>query len=622
MKTIFNQYDIIVVGAGHAGCEAAHIAATLGSKVLLITMNLETIAKMSCNPAMGGVAKGQILREIDALGGMSAIVSDYSTIQFRMLNRSKGPAMWSPRSQNDRVMFSLKWRAILEQNEKTDFVQDSVKELIIEHNAITGVITEYKQTFYAPSVILTSGTFMNGLIHIGDYKQGGGRMGDNASFGITEQLLSHGLSSGRMKTGTPPRVDGRSLNYEKMTEQAGDENPEQFSYRVPRETTKQRSCHITYTNPEVHEILRNNFEKSPLFNGTIQSIGPRYCPSIEDKINRFAERDRHQIFVEPEGWTTAEVYVNGFSSSLPLETQYNALRKMSGFENVRIYRPGYAIEYDFFFPTQLKPSLETKAIEGLFFAGQINGTTGYEEAACQGLMAGYNAHSYVSNIEPLVLHRHQSYIGVLIDDLINKGTEEPYRMFTSRAEYRLLLRQDNADHRLMPIAYRRGALDPTHYEKLQSKQQNINSIINIVTSTKVALEEINPFLVEQNLTHIKEKTTLHKLLLRPELNIKSFLHINDINILLSDFKEEEIMQAEILLKYEHYLKREEELAQKLTKMDKLKIPFDIDYEQFQSISSEGRQKLKTIKPETIGQASRISGVSASDVSILLIQLGK
>jgi len=622
VKTKFNKYDVIVVGAGHAGCEAAHLAATLGSKVLLVTMNLETIAKMSCNPAMGGVAKGQILREIDALGGMSAIVSDYSTIQFRMLNRSKGPAMWSPRSQNDRIMFSIKWREILEQNERIDFVQDAVKELIIEKDTITGVITQYHQTFYASSVILTNGTFMNGLIHIGDYQQGGGRMGDSASFGITEQILSHGLLSGRMKTGTPPRVDGRSLNYEKMTEQPGDDHPEQFSYRVPRETTNQRSCHITYTNPEVHEILRNDFEKSPLFNGTIQSIGPRYCPSIEDKINRFAERDRHQIFVEPEGWTTAEVYVNGFSSSLPLDTQYNALRKIPGFENVKIYRPGYAIEYDFFFPTQLKPSLETKAIKGLFFAGQINGTTGYEEAACQGLMAGYNAHAYVTNKEPLVLKRHQSYIGVLIDDLVNKGTEEPYRMFTSRAEYRLLLRQDNADQRLMPIAYERGALDPKHYHQLQLKQQNIKSITNIIATTKVTLDDINPYLLEQNFTPIKEKTTLHKLILRPELNIKSFLHINDINILLSEFNDEELMQAEILLKYEHYLKREEELAHKLTKMDKLKIPLNIDYEQFQSISAEGRQKLKTIQPETIGQASRISGVSPSDVSILLIQLGK
>ena len=622
MKTLFNQYDVIVVGAGHAGCEAAHIAATLGSKVLLITMNMETIAKMSCNPAMGGVAKGQILREIDALGGMSAIVSDHSTIQFRMLNRSKGPAMWSPRSQNDRIMFSIKWRELLEQNKNVEFVQDSVKELIVDQNKVVGVKTQCQQTFYSPSVVLTSGTFMNGLIHIGDYNQRGGRMGDSASFGITEQLASFGLQSGRMKTGTPPRVDGRSLNYAVMQEQPGDENPEQFSYRVPRGTIQQKSCHITYTNPEVHDILRNDLNKSPLFNGTIQSLGPRYCPSIEDKINRFAERDRHQIFVEPEGWNTVEVYVNGFSSSLPIITQYNAIRKIQGFENVKIFRPGYAIEYDFFFPTQLNLSLQTKAIDGLFFAGQINGTTGYEEAACQGLVAGYNAHAYVKNEEPLLLQRSNSYIGVLIDDLVTKGTDEPYRMFTSRAEYRILLRQDNADQRLMPIAHEKGAIDDKTYHELKNKLQNIKEIKSKISKHKLEPTEINPFLNDISSVPISEKSVMHKILLRPEISIKSLLQINNIKNILSEYNNEEITQSEIQIKYEHYIRREEDLVNKLNKMENLKIPKDIDYSKFSSISAEGRQKLSSIRPETIGQANRISGVSASDVSILLLQLDK
>ena len=504
------MYDVIVVGAGHAGCEAAHVAAKLGSKVLLVTMNLETIAKMSCNPAMGGVAKGQIVREIDALGGMSAIVSDYSMMQFRMLNKSKGPAMWSPRTQNDRQMFSIKWREILEQNLNIDFTQDSVNQLIIEKNTIVGVETSSGNKHYAKSVIVTSGTFMNGIIHIGRKQMTGGRMGDRASYGITEQLVSLGFEAGRMKTGTPPRVDGRSIDYSVMEEQPGDENPQCFSFREPTQIARQHSCHITYTNEQVHETLRGSFEDSPLFNGTIQGAGPRYCPSIEDKINRFAERTRHQIFVEPEGWNTCETYINGFSTSLPQEIQYEALRQIKGFENAKIFRPGYAIEYDFFFPTQLQPNLETKGIKNLYFAGQINGTTGYEEAACQGLMAGINAHNSINNKAPFVLKRSDAYIGVLIDDLVNKGTKEPYRMFTSRAEYRILLRQDNADLRLMPFGYEIGTISQQQYDSIESKKQNIDSLIKMVNKKTITPEEINPILVDNNTAEIPQNYSISK----------------------------------------------------------------------------------------------------------------
>ncbi len=621
MKTV-NTYDVIVVGAGHAGCEAANIAATMGSKVLLITMNMETIAKMSCNPAMGGVAKGQIVREIDSLGGLSGIVADYSMMQFRMLNTSKGPAMWSPRTQNDRTMFSLKWRELLEQNINVDFVQDSVNQMIISQNRVEGVETTAGNKYYAKSVVLTSGTFMNGIIHIGRKQMTGGRMGDRASYGITEQLNSLGFESGRMKTGTPPRVDGRSINYDVMQEQKGDENPRCFSFREPTEIKRQHSCHITYTNPEVHDILRDNLAESPLYNGTIQSIGPRYCPSIEDKINRFAERDRHQIFVEPEGWNTVETYINGFSSSLPQDVQYEALRKIPGFEQAKIFRPGYAIEYDFFFPTQLKLSLETKGIKNLFFAGQINGTTGYEEAACQGLMAGINAHLSINNKDPFVLGRGEAYIGVLIDDLVNKGTKEPYRMFTSRAEYRILLRQDNADLRLMPKAHELGTISTEEFDKLESKRSNINQAIKTIRKSTVTPKQANPILNKYNTSEIPQNYLLDKILARPQLKYPQLLEIESVNSLIGHYAEDELQQAEIEIKYQGYIKNEQENVAKLTRLEHIKIPNDFDFNQVSSLSAESRDKLSEIKPESIGQASRISGVSPADISVLLIHFGR
>lgn len=622
MKHQFNTYDVIVVGAGHAGCEAAHIAAQMGSKTLLITMNLETIAKMSCNPAMGGVAKGQIVREIDALGGRSAQVADHSTIQFRMLNRSKGPAMWSPRTQNDRTMFSLKWREILEHTENLDFVQDSVTSLHVEKDKVHGVKTSIGMDFYAPSVVLTSGTFMNGLIHIGNTQLKGGRMGDKASYGITEQLESFGLESGRMKTGTPPRVDARSLNYDVMEEQKGDEDPGQFSFRFPHKLTEQRSCHITYTNEEVHDILRNNLHDSPLYNGTIKSIGPRYCPSVEDKINRFAERTRHQIFVEPEGWNTVEVYVNGFSTSLPQPVQYQAIRKIKGFEQVKIFRPGYAIEYDFFFPTQLKPNLETKAIQGLFFAGQINGTTGYEEAACQGLIAGINAHRYINNQEHFVLSRSEAYIGVLIDDLINKGTDEPYRMFTSRAEFRILLRQDNADLRLMPRAFELGTIKKEEIEQIRRKENHISELVKFYQNTTIRPEDINPILEELDTPPIHQNYHISKVLSRPQMHTGDLIKIEELKNHLEKYDENELQQAEIEVKYRGYLETEKDQVQKMQKLEHIKIPEKYDYSKINALSNEAREKLNQIRPESIGQASRISGVNPADISVLLVHFGR
>ncbi|MBR9859891.1 tRNA uridine-5-carboxymethylaminomethyl(34) synthesis enzyme MnmG [bacterium] len=622
MKHSFNTYEVIVVGAGHAGCEAAHIAATMGAKTLLITMNLETIAKMSCNPAMGGVAKGQIVREIDALGGMSGIVADHSTIQFRMLNRSKGPAMWSPRTQNDRVMFSLKWREVLEQTPNLDFVQDSVSSLIVENQKVTGVNTSIGQQFYAPSVVLTSGTFMNGLIHIGMKQMKGGRMGDKASYGITEQLESFGLASGRMKTGTPPRVDGRSLDYSVMEEQKGDEIPGQFSFRQPHEQLKQRSCHITYTNEEVHDILRNNLDQSPLYNGTIKSIGPRYCPSVEDKINRFAERNRHQIFVEPEGWNTVEIYVNGFSTSLPQEVQYEAIRKIKGFENCKIFRPGYAIEYDFFYPTQLKSSLETKAINGLFFAGQINGTTGYEEAGCQGLIAGINAVQHFRNQEAFTLSRSEAYIGVLIDDLINKGTDEPYRMFTSRAEFRILLRQDNADLRLMPRAYEVGTISSETYEHIQQKREHIDELVSYYEKQTIKPENINPVLESLDTPPIPQNYHIEKILSRPQVSTSDLKDVEGIANFIEGYSFDELEQAEIETKYKGYLATEKEQVAKMAKLEHIRIPEGYDYKGITALSNEAREKLSQIKPESIGQASRISGVNPADISILLVHFGR
>ena len=616
------EYDLIVVGAGHAGCEAAHVAAKLGSKVLLITMNMETIAKMSCNPAMGGVAKGQIIREIDALGGLSGIVSDHSMMQFRMLNTSKGPAMWSPRSQNDRVMFSLKWRELLEQNFNIDFTQDSVNQLIIKNNTVKGVETTSGNKYLAKSVVLTSGTFMNGIIHIGKKQITGGRMGDKASYGITEQLVSLGFEAGRMKTGTPPRVDGRTIDYSKMEEQIGDKKPQCFSFRKPTYLQKQHSCHITYTNEQVHDTLREAFADSPLFNGAIQGVGPRYCPSVEDKVNRFAERTRHQIFVEPEGWNTYETYINGFSTSLPQEVQYRALRQIKGFEDAKIFRPGYAIEYDYLYPTQLNLNLETKGINNLFFAGQINGTTGYEEAACQGLMAGINAHNNVTNEEPFILRRSDAYIGVLLDDLVNKGTNEPYRMFTSRAEYRILLRQDNADLRLMPFAAKLGTINTEEFEALQNKANNISSIGKIISKKTVSPAEANPILTKYNTAEIPQNYLIDKILSRPQINYKQLLEINSVKQLLSDYNDDEIEQTEIQLKYKGYIQTEQENVEKLIRLENLKIDQKFDYETIASLSLEARDKLNKVKPNNIGQASRISGVSPADISVLLVHFGR
>lgn len=617
-----NTYDIIVVGAGHAGCEAAHAAAKMGSEVLLITMNMETIAKMSCNPAMGGVAKGQIVREIDALGGMSGIVTDRTMIQFRMLNLSKGPAMWSPRAQSDRQLFSMEWRKLLEENHNVSFFQDSVTEIITNNNQVTGVKTQLGFEFNAKAVVLTSGTFLNGLIHIGTKQMGGGRMGDRASYGITESLVQLGFESGRMKTGTPPRVDGRSLNWDLMEEQPGDTNPGKFSYSNTPYLTKQRSCYITYTNPNVHDVLREGFNESPMFNGTIKSLGPRYCPSIEDKINRFAERDRHQIFVEPEGWDTVEIYVNGFSTSLPEKIQIKALEQIPGFENVKIFRPGYAIEYDFFQPTQLKRTLETKLIEGLYFAGQINGTTGYEEAACQGLMAGINAHLKNHEKEPLILDRSEAYIGVLIDDLINKGTDEPYRMFTSRAEFRILLRQDNADSRLTRIGYNIGLADKSRIISLEQKEKNILAISNYITNTSIEPNSINPILENNSSSPITQKYKMIQILTRPQINLEHLMGISSIKESLETYTLEEKEAAEILIKYQGYIEKEKEQVDKTKKLEHIVLRPDFNYHNIKSLSTEGREKLTKIKPETIGQATRISGVSPADISILLVHFGR
>ncbi|MEO5572039.1 MAG: tRNA uridine-5-carboxymethylaminomethyl(34) synthesis enzyme MnmG [Bacteroidia bacterium] len=636
---MFSSYDIIVVGAGHAGCEAAAAAANLGSKILLITMNMQTIAQMSCNPAMGGIAKGQIVREIDALGGYSGIVSDRSTIQFRMLNRSKGPAMWSPRSQNDRTMFAEQWRIMLEQTANVDFWQDMVTQLITENGLVAGVITSMGIEFKAKAVVLTNGTFLNGIIHIGEKKFGGGRTGEKASTGITENLERLGFKSGRMKTGTPPRLDGRSIDYSKMEEQKGDENPSKFSFldgTSPFEKTRngtgaeiekksQRSCHITYTNSNVHEILKTGFEKSPMFTGRIQGIGPRYCPSIEDKINRFADKERHQLFVEPEGWNTVEVYLNGFSSSLPEDVQYKALQQISGMENAKMFRPGYAIEYDYFPPDQLNLTLETKLIQNLYFAGQINGTTGYEEAACQGLMAGINAYLKVNEKEVFVLKRSEAYIGVLIDDLVTKGTDEPYRMFTSRAEFRTLLRQDNADIRLTSRSYEIGLADKSRLEKVQKKKNNVEKLIIYFKDTTILPDEANDLLVSRETDSIRQKTKLFSLISRPqvELNIlrSAFIPLNDF-ILDSHINDETLEQAEIMMKYEGYIEKEEEFVEKMNRFEGIILHTDFDYLKINSLSNEARQKLSYIKPLTLGQASRISGVSPSDISVLMVYLGK
>lgn len=619
MKT---EYDIIVVGAGHAGCEAAHAAATMGHKTLLITMNMETIAKMSCNPAMGGVAKGQIVREIDALGGMSGIITDRTMIQFRMLNLSKGPAMWSPRAQSDRQLFSQEWRSVLEQNSNVFFFQDTVKSLIVNENRVQGVITQLGFEFTSKAIVLTNGTFLNGLIHIGRKQMGGGRMGDPASFGITEQLISLGFESGRMKTGTPPRVDGRSLDYSKMEEQKGDDKPGKFSFTDTPPLSRQRSCYITYTNANVHDSLREGFMDSPMFNGTIKSLGPRYCPSIEDKINRFAERERHQIFVEPEGWNTVEIYVNGFSTSLPEHIQIKALQQIPGFENVALFRPGYAIEYDYFPPTQLKSTLETKLVEGLYFAGQINGTTGYEEAACQGLMAGINASLKIQEKEPLILERSDAYIGVLIDDLINKGTEEPYRMFTSRAEFRILLRQDNADSRLTPTGYNIGLADSSRMRTLETKEGNIQSIKKYFETTSLDPERANPILHEAGSATIDQKYKLAQLLSRPQIEVEHLLSDETLRKELSAYADEELEAASILIKYSGYIDKEKDNAEKISKLEHIRLRPDFDYRSLTALSSEAREKLTKIKPENIGQASRISGVNPSDISILLVHFGR
>ena len=620
---IHQEYDVIVVGGGHAGSEAAAAAANMGSKVLLITMNMQTIAQMSCNPAMGGVAKGQIVRELDALGGYSGIVADKSRVQFRMLNKSKGPAMWSPRSQNDRMLFAQQWRTMLENTPNVDFWQDMGKEVIIENGKAVGVRTGLGLEIRSKSVILTNGTFLNGVIHVGMKQLGGGRMGERASTGLTAQLEDLGFESARMKTGTPPRLDGRSLDYSKMEEQQGDENPEQFSFLPLNLPEQQLSCHIAYTNPDVHNKLREGFSESPMFNGAIEGIGPRYCPSIEDKIDRFAERERHQLFVEPEGWHTHEIYLNGFSTSLPEHIQYEAIRLIPGFENAKLFRPGYAIEYDFFQPTQLYSSLETKLIDNLFFAGQINGTTGYEEAAAQGLMAGVNAHLKVNGKEDFVLKRSEAYIGVLIDDLVNKGTDEPYRMFTSRAEYRITLRQDSTDIRLTPISYEIGLAGEERMKAVQKKQKGIKKVIKVLKKQSIAPEEVNPGLEKLNSSALSQKVKAESLVTRPELNIQ-FLrnHSTAVDEKLSPFTEKEIEAAEILLKYDGYLQKERDLVEKMEKLEAVKLGKKLNYREIRALSSEAQEKLSDIQPATLGQASRISGVSPADISVLMIQLNE
>ena len=622
---MFPQYDVIVAGAGHAGSEAAAAAANMGSKVLLITMNMQTIAQMSCNPAMGGIAKGQIVREIDALGGCSGIVTDLSTIQFRMLNKSKGPAMWSPRAQNDRMLFSAKWRELLENTSNVDFYQDMVKSLIVKDNMVCGVVTNMGHKIYSKSVVITSGTFLNGIIHIGEKKFGGGRVAENAATGITEQLVELGFESKRLKTGTPPRIDSRSLDYSKMEEQKGDEEIVGFSFlEVPKvKADKQKSCYITYTNKEVHELLKTGFDRSPMFQGRIEGRGPRYCPSIEDKINRFADKERHQIFVEPEGWNTVEIYVNGFSTSLPEDVQFKAIRKISGFENCKMFRPGYAIEYDYFPPTQLKYSLETRLLDNLFFAGQINGTTGYEEAACQGLIAGINAHQKVKEKEPLILKRSEAYIGVLIDDLISKGTDEPYRMFTSRAEYRTLLRQDNADTRLTEISYKIGLASENRMQNVIEKKEGVQKIKSILNEFIIEPEEINQYLASINSTSLTERQKAAKIILRPGADLISMKKaIPRLNSLLSNFSFDIVEQSEIQVKYERYIEKEQDLVERMSQMENLRIPDNFNYDKVAAISTEALQKFKSIKPKTLGQASRISGVNPSDVQILMVYMGR
>ena len=622
---MFKEYDVIVVGAGHAGCEAAAAAANLGSKVLLITMNMQTIAQMSCNPAMGGIAKGQIVREIDAMGGYSGIVTDESMIQFRMLNRSKGPAMWSPRAQSDRMLFAAKWRQMLEETPNVDFYQDMVNELLVKDGRACGVVTGLGHEIKARSVVLTNGTFLNGVIHIGEKRLGGGRMAEKAATGITEQLVSLGFESDRLKTGTPPRIDGRSLDYSKMEEQKGDEEITGFSYTNTKklQPSEQRSCWITYTSQQVHDILKTGFDKSPMFQGRIQGTGPRYCPSIEDKINRFAERDRHQLFVEPEGFNTVEIYVNGFSSSLPEEVQYKALQLVPGFENCRMFRPGYAIEYDYFPPTQLKFSLETKLLENLFFAGQINGTTGYEEAACQGLMAGINAHQKARELEPVILKRSEAYIGVLIDDLINKGTDEPYRMFTSRAEFRTLLRQDNADMRLTELSYRLGLASQDRMEKVRAKEEGVEKVKSILSSLTLDPSEVNQFLESIQSSQLTLKQKAAQVLLRPNISIAQLqANIEKVKTALAGIAAEIVEQAEIQIKYDTYIEKEKELVSKMSQLEDLLIPDNFNYEKLVSLSNEARQKFKKIRPRTLGQASRISGVNPSDVQILMVFMGR
>ncbi|MBK8052682.1 MAG: tRNA uridine-5-carboxymethylaminomethyl(34) synthesis enzyme MnmG [Saprospiraceae bacterium] len=621
---MFPKYDVIVVGAGHAGCEAAVGAANMGSKVLLITMNMNTIAQMSCNPAMGGVAKGQIVREVDALGGYSGIVTDYSLVQFRMLNMSKGPAMWSPRAQNDRMMFAAKWREMLEAHPNIDFWQETVPGLIVKNGVCKGVVTSLGLEIESDAVVLTNGTFLNGLIHIGEKQFGGGRAGEKSATGITEQLISLGFESGRMKTGTPPRIDGRSLDYSKMEIQPGDEKPGKFSYTDTPVIQKQLPCHVTYTSEEVHETLKEGFDRSPMFNGRIQGLGPRYCPSIEDKINRFADKDRHQLFVEPEGWNTCEIYVNGFSSSLPEDVQYKALKKVQGFENMKMFRPGYAIEYDYFPPVQLNMNLETKLVKKLFFAGQINGTTGYEEAACQGLMAGINAHLAIRAQEPFILKRSQAYIGVLIDDLVNKGTNEPYRMFTSRAEYRILLRQDNADIRLTPLASELGMLGmEERLERVNAKIENGARIERYFDDTSVEPDLINGFLESITSAPLKQKVKAKSVLTRPNIDIadmRSYLpYVDDF---LSRFDNETITIAEVAMKYDGYIRKEQEMVEKMDRLESVRLADRLDYQSLKSLSIEAREKLQKIRPRTIGQASRISGVSPSDISVLLVHVGR
>lgn len=619
-----SEYDVIVVGGGHAGAEATAAAANLGAKTLLVTMNLQSIGQMSCNPAMGGIAKGQIVREIDALGGYSGIITDKTMIQFKMLNQSKGPAMWSPRAQSDRMRFAEEWRLSLERTENVDFFQDMVKSLIIENGKVCGVNTAMGMSIRSKAVVLTNGTFLNGLIHIGDKQFGGGRMGEGAAFGITEQLVDLGFEAGRMKTGTPPRIDGRSIDYSKMIEQPGDENPSKFSYSNTPKLTKQRSCWITYTNQEVHDLLREGFDRSPMFNGTIKSTGPRYCPSIEDKINRFADKDRHQIFAEPEGWDTVEYYINGFSTSLPDDVQAKALRSIPGFEYAKIFRPGYAIEYDYFPPTQLKHTLETKIIDNLYCAGQINGTTGYEEAASQGLMAGINAALKIQGKDPFILNRNEAYIGVLIDDLITKGTEEPYRMFTSRAEYRILLRQDNADERLTRKGFDIGLASEDRLRRMEEKFDKAEKLVNYFEENSIKPQEINEVIEEREGTPLKQPNKMISVITRPELKLSDFTKLERVKQFIDDnnYDQEELEQTEIQIKYKGYIKKEQQNADKLHRLENLKIPTNIDYNDFVSMSIEARQKLTKIKPATVAQASRISGVSPADISVLLIYMGR